>query len=242
MRVPHIYLDIPLIVGSTITLSADTHRHVISVLRLKENNQIMLFNGDGAEYSSTIISSDKKITTVLINEKKNDCSTSPINIELALSLIKNDKFDFAIQKSVELGVTTISPLTATRSTVKLDEKRSAKKLLHWQGIIQSACEQSGRNTLPSINPVQSIQQWLESSTTNGIIFEPTSTQRLSSIQPTENIRVIIGPEGGFTEQELEIVAQHNFNKIKLGPRVMRTETAAITAISSLQLLWGDLNI
>lgn len=241
MRIPRVYIDSPLDIGVKLTLSSDAHRHVINVLRLKENNAIILFNGNGNAYPAKIILIEKKLTTVLIESQSINYAQSALNIELGLSLIKSDKFDFAIQKAVELGVTSITPLAATRSTIKLDDKRSAKKLAHWQGIIQSACEQSGRNILPIISTVQSIQQWLDSSTVEGIIFEPSSTKTLSSIGAQNNIRIIVGPEGGFTNDELNRVSKHNFTKIKIGPRILRAETAAITAVASLQLLWGDLN-
>lgn len=242
MRIPRVYLNTPLTVGENVTLSEDAHRHVVNVLRLKIGNELILFNGCGNEFQSIIVSIEKKITTVEVLNEKIDFSTAALKIDLGISLIKNDKFDFAVQKAVELGVSSITPLTATRSTIKLDQKRSTKRLAHWQGIIESACEQSGQNKLPTINSVSSIKQWLQSSNTAGIIFEPTSSMTLSSLTIDKEIRIIIGPEGGFTENELEVVGQHNFSKIKLGPRVLRAETAAIAAITSLQLLWGDLKI
>lgn len=242
MRVPRIYLKQNLDVGHDVELSVEAHRHVINVLRLRETDQLILFNGKDKDFIATIIQIEKKKSIVHINQESSNITTSPLNIEIGLSLIKSDKFDFAIQKSVELGVNSITPLAAERSTIKLDSKRELKKQSHWQGIIQSACEQSGRNQLPVLNPLLSISNWLSSSVTPGIIFEPTATTSISNLDKMDNVRVIIGPEGGFTDKELQIVTQHGFHKLRLGPRILRAETAAITAITSLQLLWGDLDL
>lgn len=242
MRIPRIYLNQTLDVGLSIELSIEAHRHVVNVLRLHEADKLILFNGEGTEFLSSIIRIEKKKSIIQLEQERNNITTSPLNIELGLSLIKNDKLDFAIQKSVELGVSSITPLAAERSTIKLDSKRELKRQAHWQGIIQSACEQSGRNHLPTLNPIHSISDWLSTSTTPGIVFEPTATIALSKINITDKVRIIIGPEGGFTEKELQSITEVGFNKVKLGPRVLRAETAAITAITSLQLLWGDLNL
>lgn len=242
MRIPRIYLNQALIAGIAIELSVEAHRHVVNVLRLREKDKLILFNGENLEFLCHLVHIEKKSSIVQIESELENNTTSPLNIELGLSLIKNDKLDFAIQKSVELGISSITPLAADRSTIKLDSKREIKRQAHWQGIIQSACEQSGRNTLPTLNPIHSIEDWLCTSTTPGIIFEPTATIALSKIKITDKVRIIIGPEGGFTEKEIQIITQTGFNKVKLGPRVLRAETAALTAITSLQLLWGDLNV
>ncbi len=242
MRIPRIYLNQTLDSGQTIQLYTEAHRHVINVLRLREKDQLILFNAQGKEFTAHIESIEKKQTSVTIEQQQENNTTSPLHIELGLSLIKNDKLDFAIQKSVELGVASITPLAAERSTIKLDSKREIKRQAHWQGIIQNACEQSGRNILPQLNPLQIISDWLALSTTPGIIFEPRATTSLKQINCGDKIRIIIGPEGGFSKQELEKILQHGFEQVKLGPRILRAETAAITAIATLQLLWGDLSI
>ncbi len=240
MRIPRVYLDQTLDSGSTIPLSTEAHRHVVNVLRLREKDKLIVFNAQGNEFSAHIKSIEKKQTSITIEQQQQNHTTSPLHIELGLSLIKNDKLDFAIQKSVELGVACITPLAADRSTIKLDSKRELKRQAHWQGIIQSACEQSGRNILPRLNALQNISNWLESSDTAGIVFEPAATTSLDKLIHCESIRIIIGPEGGFSRPELENIVQHGFEQVRLGPRVLRAETAAITAISALQLLWGDL--
>ena len=242
MRIPRIYLNQCLIAGISIELSVEAHRHVVNVLRLREKDKLILFNGESREFLCHLSHVEKKKSIVQIESELENNTTSPLNIELGLSLIKNDKFDFAIQKSVELGVTSITPLSAERSTIKLDAKREIKRQAHWQGIIQSACEQSGRNRLPTLNPIATISKWLNQSDIPGIVFEPTATTPLSKIKISDKVRIIIGPEGGFTEQELQDISQHAFNKIKIGPRILRAETAAVTAITALQLLWGDLNL
>ncbi len=240
MRIPRVYLDKTLNSGSTVPLTAEAHRHVINVLRLREKDKLIVFNTQGREFSAYIKSIEKKQTLIAVEQQQQNHTTSPLCIELGLSLIKNDKLDFAIQKSVELGVNSITPLAANRSTVKLDSKRELRRHAHWQGIIQSACEQSGRNILPRLNKLQNISSWLKSSDTPGIVFEPTATTGLDKLIRHERLRIIIGPEGGFSKQELTDIAQHRFEQVRLGPRVLRAETAAISAISALQLLWGDL--
>jgi len=242
MRIPRVYIDTHLELNALVNLPIETHRYIVNVLRLKENNTIILFNGLGSEFVTQIISIEKKLTIVKILQEKITNKPSPIKIELALSLIKNDKFDFALQKTVELGVDSITPIIATRSTIKINSKREQNRREHWAGIIQSACEQSGRNTLPIINPVSSISDWLDASSVPIILFEPSATETLKSISTMNKARVLIGPEGGFTEQELELIESAGANKLRLGPRVLRAETAAITAVSSLQLLMGDLNL
>ncbi len=241
MRIPRIYLDQSLDSGNTVQLSTEAHRHVINVLRLREEDKLIIFNAQGREFNAFISKIDKKYTSITIEQPQENNTTSPLDIELGLSLIKSDKLDFAIQKSVELGVTSITPLSADRSTIKLDSKRELKRLAHWQGVIQSACEQSGRNFLPELNALQNISSWLESSNTPGIIFEPRASISLTELSPGKKIRIIIGPEGGFSKNELKEITQHQFKQVKLGPRILRAETAAITAIAALQLLWGDLN-
>lgn len=242
MRIPRIYLDQILDSGNTIQLSAEAHRHVVNVLRLREGDRLIVFNAQGKEFNAHIDKIEKKQTAITIEQQQENNTTSLLHIELGISLIKNDKLDFAIQKAVELGVACITPLAADRSTIKLDSKREIKRQVHWQGIIQNACEQSGRNILPELNSLQTISNWLDSSTTPGIIFEPRATLSLDKLKSSDKIRIVIGPEGGFNKQELERITRHGFNQVKLGPRILRAETAAITAIAALQLLWGDLNI
>jgi len=242
MRIPRIYLNQTLTIGDTIELSVEAHRHVVSVLRLREADKLILFNGKGKEFISSLVKIEKKKSLITIEQEQVNITNSPLRIELGLSLIKNDKFDFAIQKSVELGVSSITPLNAERSTIRLNTQRELKRQVHWQGIIQSACEQSGQNTLPILQPVHSITNWLSTSTIPGIIFEPGATITLSTLSITDKVRIIIGPEGGFTERELQNITQHGFHKVKLGPRILRAETAAISALTALQLLWGDLNL
>ena len=242
MRIPRVFIDIPLDIGTHITLPIEAHRHIINVLRLKEGHSVILFNGLGSEFLSQIVSIEKKQSSVKVLEENSTPTSSPLKIELALSLIKNDKFDFALQKSVELGIDSISPIVANRSTIKVDSKREQNRRNHWMGIIQNACEQSGRTTIPQLNPICSIDDWLTLSDSPVLLFEPTASATLQSLSPMKKVRVIIGPEGGFTDKELELMNHSNIHMLKLGPRVLRAETAAITAVSALQLLMGDLNL
>ena len=240
MRIPRVYLDHPLSSGSIILLPAEAHRHVVQVLRLREKDPLIVFNTQGDEFDACVKTIEKKQTLINIKQPRENHTVSPLYIELGISLIKNDKLDFAIQKAVELGVSCITPLAANRSTIKLNSKRELKRRAHWQGIIHNACEQSGRNILPELKSLQTVSDWLASSEIPGIVFDPRATKTLNDIGTNKQIRVIIGPEGGFNQNELDATQQYGFEQIKLGPRILRAETAAITAISALQLLWGDL--
>jgi 16S rRNA (uracil1498-N3)-methyltransferase len=163
-----------------------------------------------------------------------------LNIHLGLGISKGDRMDYAIQKAVELGVNEITPVITERTIVRLDEKRQSKKLEHWQGIIISACEQCGRSVLPVLNPVSRIDTWLQHSSACKLIFDPFSSQSLSGLEQQTHASILIGPEGGLSEEELTKSIAQDFTPVRLGPRVLRTETAVVAACSALQILWGDL--
>jgi 16S rRNA (uracil1498-N3)-methyltransferase len=148
--------------------------------------------------------------------------------------------DYAIQKAVELGVNTITPLVTERTVVRLDEKRQDKKINHWQGIIISACEQCGRSSLPALNSVLPLDKWLTHNSQCKIVFDTQSQQMLSQLEPCNEVSILIGPEGGLADNELTMAHSKDFHSIRLGPRTLRTETAVVTACSTLQVLWGDL--
>lgn len=239
MRIPRIYHDGELIKGETLELSRNASQHVCKVLRLDINAALSLFNGKGKSATATLQSISGKAALVSIQDEITELTESPLHIHLGLGISKGDRMDYAIQKAVEVGVNVITPLTTERTVVRLDEKRQQKKRDHWQGIILSACEQSGRSYLPTLNHVTTLTQWLTHTSPCKIIFDTEAEQTLSQLQASKEVSVLIGPEGGLSENERLQASSQDFTSIKLGPRTLRTETAVVSACSVLQVLWGD---
>jgi len=242
MRTIRIYQSGDYQAGETLSLDKAASNHLLRVLRLKDQQALKLFNGDGQEYTATL-QVDGKRAIAHIKNATNPNNESPINIHLYQGISKGERMDFAIQKSVELGVNSITPIICERTVVNLKGDRLEKKIAHWQGIAISACEQSGRCVVPEINTPVKFSQLL-GITTNAlrITLDPLSQASLKSLKPlNKNIQILIGPEGGLSAREIEEVQAHDFYGVTLGPRILRTETAALTAITSAQLLWGDLS-
>jgi len=247
MRNPRIYQNQPITVGETITLSEDAFGHTIRVLRLKDGDAITVFNGrihDGGlgEYQAQLCNVSKKRADITINEFNIKENESPLNIHLGQAISRGDRMDFTLQKSVELGVNTITPLFTERCGVKLSGERLQKKIDQWQKIIVSACEQSGRCSVPIVNPAISVDDWLkQQSSALKLNLHPKASHSIMNL-PEENtrVRLLIGPEGGLNDNEIERANESGFYDVLLGPRVLRTETAALTAITALQCRYGDL--
>jgi len=234
--------------GQFVELSAGNKHHAARVLRLKKGDVITLFTGNGGEFSAHIENISKSSTTVLIDAYRDIECESPLQIELAQAICVNEKMDWIIQKAVELGVTRIQPVTTARSIVHLSDERSSKRLQHWQKIIISACEQCGRNHLPQILPLISLPEWLskkkavQSTEDLWLMLSTTAKEGLrDQIKPPlcTNLALVIGPEGGFTQEEEAAILHTGFIPVRLGKRILRTESAAIAAIAALQALWGD---
>ena len=242
MRVPRIYFPAELIQNESIELNDHAFQHTVKVLRMKENAKLFLFDGKGNEYSASLSQVSKKNAFVTIHDQINSKNESNLSIHLALGISKGERMDFAIQKAVELGVTEITPLFTEHCVVNLDEKRIKKKLAHWQGIIISACEQSGRSLLPILNTATSLTKWAESIEQTCFVLDPRATKTFKETTPSsEYINLVIGPEGGLSSNEVaELTTNENVHAIKFGSRILRTETAAISSITAIQLLWGDL--
>lgn len=242
MRIPRIYLPLNLQSKQLLELTDHAFQHTIKVLRMKQDSKLILFDGKGNEYSASLQQINKKNAFVQVEDFIDNKTESSISIHLGLGISKGERMDFAIQKSVELGVNEITPLFTKHCVVNLDEKRIQKRLQHWQGIIISACEQSGRNVLPILNSASSLKNWTGSVNEICIVLDPLADENLESIKPKNNsVNLIIGPEGGLSENEIsELNEKSNFHPIKFGPRILRTETAAVSVITAIQLLWGDL--
>ncbi len=242
------YHPVKIAIGQTIALSTENKHHAARVLRLRKGDAITLFNGYSGEFSAHIEAISKSSTTVLIDAYHDIECESPLHIELAQAICVNEKMDWIIQKAVELGVTCIQPVTTDRSIVHLSDERSSKRLQHWQRIVISACEQCGRNHVPQILPLITLPEWLSqkkatrSSYDLHFMLSTTATESLRNIlkPPTDaNLALVIGPEGGFTQEEGTAILHTGFIPVRLGKRILRTESAALAAIAVLQALWGD---
>ncbi len=242
MRIPRIYHPETITTLGQLALSDDAAGHVGRVLRMSEGQQVLLFDGSGAEFPATITQVSKKNVTVTTSERVENSSESPLNLHLGQVISRGDKMEFTIQKSVELGVNTITPLISERCGVKLNAERFDKKLAQWQKIAIAACEQCGRNIVPEIRPVMSLEQWCaEEYDGLKLNLHPRAKYSINTLPvPVTNVRLLIGPEGGLSSNEIDMTEQYQFEETLLGPRVLRTETAALTAITALQVRFGDL--
>lgn len=242
MRIPRIYQDQPLALDSSIELDTEAASHIGRVLRMSQGEQLSLFNGDGHDYLANIDSANKRHVLVTIISVIPNNSESPLNIHLGQVISRGDRMDFTIQKSVELGVTTITPLFSERCGVKLSSERLAKKVQQWQKIVISACEQSGRSIVPKVRAPMDFSLWSEEpSEAVKLTLHPRASHGIGELTLAQpHVRLLIGPEGGLTDAEIAKTEQDGFTDLLLGPRVLRTETAALSAISALQLKFGDL--
>lgn len=242
MRVPRIYQPQPLALDSLIELDEDGAAHIGKVLRMGNGEHISLFNGDGHDYLAEIVDAGKKSVSVKVISYEVNLSESPLNLHLGQVISRGDRMEFTIQKSVELGVNTITPLFSDRCGVKLSGERLEKKIQQWQKIVISACEQSGRSQVPVVRPAMELQAWCaEQTSALKLNLHPRASHGINGLNSSHTrIRLLIGPEGGLSEQEIAMTETYEFTDVLLGPRVLRTETASLTAITALQLRLGDL--
>jgi len=249
MRIPRIYYPDHLSPGMTVTLDEPTANHLVRVLRLQTGAAIVLFNSRGGEYHGALTSASKRAVTVQLSRHDSREVESPLHIVLGQCIARGTRMDFIVQKAVELGVAEIAPLLSERCEVKLKGERQESRLQHWQGICINACEQCGRNHLPRIHPPVSIDAWLDQTGTVGapgaplgIVLDAAGSRDLNSLpSPASGARVmiLIGPEGGLTDAELALAAHYGWHGVRLGPRILRAETAPVAAITAIQALWGD---
>lgn len=241
MRCPRIYSPQPLAGDATLELAAEASHHLAKVLRMQRGDALILFNGEGGEYPATITAVDKRSVTVTTGQGVDNVPESPLHVHLGIAMSKGERMDWIVQKATELGVAKITPLYSERVELKLQGERAEKKLAHWSGVAIAACEQCGRNRLPEIAAIQTLAQWLEQTTADRkfVLHHRTDAALTSAVIPT-SVALLIGPEGGLAESEIAAAERRQFAPLQLGPRVLRTETAPLAAISILQFLWGDL--
>ena len=242
MRIPRIFTNSPLAVGSQCQLDDNAANHVGRVLRMQAGQALLLFNGDGHDYHATITEAGKKHVLVAVTEAAENETESPLRVVLAQTLSKGDRMDYAVQKAVEMGVSEIVPLTTERCDVKLKGDREDKRLRHWQQVAISAAEQCGRARIPEIQPVMTVQQWLEHARACDLrlVLHHRTERSLNTLEKPSSIALMIGPEGGLTAEEIALAEDNGFLPVALGPRVLRTETAPVAAIALCQWLWGDI--
>lgn len=237
---PRIYTPEILSLNHTLDLDTQASIHLVKVLRLKEGAELRLFNGDGCEYLAHIISAGKKNAQIQISEILSSDSKVSLPLHLGQVVSKGDRMDFTIQKATELGITDITPLWSERCDVRLKGERLEKKMEHWQKVAISACEQSGRNHIPTIHPAMNYNEWANLVESEVKLILHTRDQKpLSDIKTPSSVALLVGPEGGFTDDEVSLCTQQGFTGLTLGPRILRTETAALAALSLFQYLWGD---
>lgn len=240
MRIPRIYTRQPLQENTLIELEAQASQHLSKVLRMKEGAELTLFNGQGGEYSAVIHQLAKKQLNIAVNDKRTPDKQSPLDIHLGIAVSKGDRMDWVMQKATEAGITKITPLYTQRTEVKLKGDRAQKKTDHWQHIIISACEQSGRNLLMELQQPLSLSEWLTSTQAEKkFVLHHRSDEGLNNHSKPASVALLIGPEGGLSSDEISQAQRHDFAALTLGPRVLRTETAPIVAASIMQYLWGD---
>ena len=243
MRIPRIYHPESLEYQTQCQLSEDAANHVGRVLRMVEGEQLELFDGSNHIYPAIITESNKKLVKVNILGRELSDKESNLKIHLGQVISRGERMEFTIQKSVELGVNVITPLWSERCGVKLDGERMDKKIQQWQKIVIAACEQCGRNVVPEIRPLMKLQDWCaEDDGAIKLNLHPRAQHSIKTLPiiPKDGVRLLIGSEGGLSEQEIVQTQQKGFTEILLGKRVLRTETASLAAISALQIYFGDL--
>ncbi|HEV7777333.1 MAG TPA: 16S rRNA (uracil(1498)-N(3))-methyltransferase [Luteibacter sp.] len=243
MRSIRIHVDQPLTPGASFALPQQAGEHVARVLRLAEGDPLVLFNGDGRDYAATIVALGKREVVVAMGDARTPDNESPLALTLAQGVARGEKMDLIVQKATELGVVRIVPLLTERSEVKLDAARAEKRLQHWRAVAASACEQSGRARLPYIEAAQPLQAWLASLAEDGrerLALLPEGDRRAQSLKLEHGALLVVGPEGGLGERDTTALSAAGFTSLRLGPRILRTETAGLAALAALQALHGDL--
>lgn len=238
--IPRIYYSGPLEPEANIELDAEASQHLVQVLRLQKGARLFLFDGKGYECPAQIMQTSNKRVLCTIIDKRLVSRESPLRIRLAQALLRGDRMDYVIQKATELGVSEFVPVMTTHGKVKLSANRVKTRLQHWQNIVIAACEQSGRNTLPALKQPIDLQSLAMHTKGTKWLFSPEGKYRLGDCQFQNNaVTIVIGPESGFSEDELSTLSQYDFTPVRLGPRILRTETAGTVALAAINTRWGD---
>jgi 16S rRNA (uracil1498-N3)-methyltransferase len=238
-----LYLDANIEPGSELELTGDRARYIGRVLRLRKGDRLNLFDGRGREYGADIVRTGKSSVVVQVIDAIGRDVESPLDIHLLQGVSRGERMDVVVQKATELGIHRITPVQTEYTVVRLSGDRAEKRLAHWRGVAASACEQCGRNQLPGIDPITGLREWLGQNfgdERRRIVLAPGAGQTIGSLEPPDGqLTVLIGPEGGLSDDELELATSAGFEAIGFGPRVLRTETAAVAVLSALQVAFGD---
>jgi 16S rRNA (uracil1498-N3)-methyltransferase len=243
MRLNRIYCEGPLTSGTAVALPMAGAYHVARVLRMREGAPLTVFDGQGREYQAEIAEVEGDKVKVQLGDQTQGTAESPLRITLVQGVSRSERMDWTLQKATELGVSAIAPVMAARSVVRLDEKQSQKKQAHWSGIVIGACEQCGRTRVPTVATPVNLRQYLTTVRKEGmrLVLSPAAQGSLAGlVNLPSKVELLIGPEGGLEDDELAAAQKAGFTPVRLGPRVLRTETAAVVALTVLQALWGDL--
>jgi len=242
MRAPRFFSPTPLQPDAEIALDAEAARHAARALRLTVGAEVVLFDGRGGEYTATLIAVERGRVVARTGPRNPIERESPVAVSLAQGLAKGERMDLIVQKAVELGVAELHPVLTERCEVRLDAQRASKRLARWHGVAQAACEQCGRNRLPTIHEPIALDVWLSRATTGvRLVLDPAAHERLGA-HPVgaDGVTMLIGPEGGLSQRELDDATRAGYLAVRLGPRVMRTETAALAALVAIQTIYGDM--
>jgi 16S rRNA (uracil1498-N3)-methyltransferase len=239
---PRIFCPPPVAAGTEINLPSGAAHHVLRVLRLQPGETLTLFDGRGGEYRCEIARANARAVTVRVLEFRDIERESALAVTLVQGLAAADRMDYAVQKAVELGASAIAPVMAARSVARLEGARAARRLEHWRQIVVASCEQSGRNRLPEVRAPIALAVWLRapSPATVRMLLAPDAPTALGDLpRPSGAVELLVGPEGGFTDEESTAACSAGFRTVRMGPRVLRTETAGAAMLAAMNALWGD---
>ena len=241
MNQPRFYCREVLSPGAHIDLPEPVARHAVRVLRLPPGAAVVLFDGRGGEYDARIERIERDRVVAALGAWRDVERESGLAVTLIQAVQAGEKMDYTVQKAVELGVSHIVPVDSRRSVTRLSGERAARRVAHWQGVAAAACEQCGRNQVPQLAPLEKLENWLArpANGTLRLILAPDAEQALVDLPPMNNVQMLIGAEGGLDPQEIVAAQQVGFTAVRMGPRILRTETAGLAALAAMQALWGD---
>lgn len=249
MRVPRLFVNQPLSCGAVCALDRRALDHAVKVLRLRDGDALRLFNGQGGEYAAVLARGPGGALQAQVGEFTPDRCESRLHLELVQGISRGERMDYTLQKAVELGVTGIQPVITERTVLHLSGERAERRLAHWRGVVLSACEQSGRTRVPPVAPPCELADYLagpgaRGTGGTGLLLDPGASQALTDVAtqalPAQAVSVLIGPEGGLSAAERQLAQTAGYRPVRMGPRVLRTETAAVVALALLQGLAGDI--
>lgn len=246
MRVPRLFVDQPLASGAECALGQRALDHAVKVLRLRDGDPLCLFNGSGGEFAAVLMRTPGGGLRAQVGEFTPDRRESPLHLRLVQGISRGERMDYTLQKAVELGVSDIVPVTTERTVLRLAGERAERRLAHWRGVVLAACEQSGRTRVPPVAEPCGLDEYLAGpgalgATGTGLLLDPFASQTLTGLAPAgQPVSVLIGPEGGLSAAERQLAQAAGYQPARMGPRVLRTETAAVVALALLQGLAGDI--